>query len=64
MVGSKRHTYFRSGIGKLLHMTRWLCPEVQNSVKELARQGSAPVNAHVKAMHHAMEYCVATPNHG
>eukprot|EP00957_Ditylum_brightwellii_P040221 3042801-Ditylum_brightwellii.AAC.1 len=62
MVGSKRHTYFRSGVGMLLHMTMWSRPEVQNSVKELTRQGSTTVNAHVKAMHCAMEYCVATPN--
>eukprot|EP00957_Ditylum_brightwellii_P110690 8441307-Ditylum_brightwellii.AAC.1 len=36
MVGIKRHTYYRSGVGKLLHMTSSLCPEVQNSVRELA----------------------------
>eukprot|EP00957_Ditylum_brightwellii_P085029 6465433-Ditylum_brightwellii.AAC.1 len=29
-------------------MTRWSCPDVQNSVRELARQGSAPVNVHIK----------------
>ena len=63
-VGAKRHTYFCSGVGKLLHMTRWSRPEIQNAVRELARQGSAPVEAHVKAMHRAMEYCINTPNRG
>eukprot|EP00957_Ditylum_brightwellii_P041422 3136855-Ditylum_brightwellii.AAC.1 len=46
MVDNKRRTYFRIGVGKLLRMTRWSCPEVQNSVRELLRQGSTPVNAH------------------
>eukprot|EP00957_Ditylum_brightwellii_P123836 9439956-Ditylum_brightwellii.AAC.1 len=27
-VDSKRHTYFRSGTGKLLHMVRWSRPEM------------------------------------
>ena len=64
VVGSSDHTYFRSGLGKLLHMTRWSRPEVQNSVRELARQGSAPTGAHLKAMHRSMEYCRGTPNRG
>ena len=63
-VGSKRHTYFRKGVGKLLHMTRWSRPEVQNSVRELARQGSAPCEAHIKAMHRTMEHCKGTPSRG
>ena len=63
-VGKVEHTYYRKGTGKLLHMTRWSRPEVQNAVRELARQGAMPTMAHVKAMHRAMEYCVATPDRG
>ena len=63
-VGNKRHMYFRQGVGKLLHMTRWSRPEVQNSVRELARQGSAPCEAHIKAMHRTTEHCMGTPNRG
>ena len=63
-VESTRHTYYRKGVGKLLHMTRWSRPEVQNAVRELARHGSAPCEAHVKAMHRAMEHCMATPERG
>ena len=59
-VDSKKHTYYRKGVGKLLHMTSWSRPEVQNSVRELARQGSAPSEAHIKSMHHAMAYCCST----
>ena len=63
-VDGNKHTYFRKGLGKLLHMTRWSRPEVQNLVQELSRQGGAPTIAHVKAMHRAMEYCRGTPNCG
>ena len=60
--GNKKNTYFRSGVGKLLHMTRWSHPEIQNAVRELTRHGNASVPAHDKAMHRTMEYCISTPN--
>ena len=41
-VEQAMHTYFRKGLGKLLHMTRWSRPGVQNSVQELSRKGCAP----------------------
>ena len=55
-VGGKRHTYYQSGVGKLLHMSRWSRPEVQNAVRELSRHSSMPTEAHIKAMHQNMEY--------
>ena len=64
VVGKKRHTYYRSGVGKLLHMSRWSRSEIQNAVRECARQGSASTEAHVKAMHNVMEYVKSTPNRG
>ena len=64
IVNKTRQTYYRSGVGKLLHMTRWSRPETQNAVRELSRHGSAPSEAHVKAMHRCMNYCVNTPNRG
>ena len=63
-VNKEKHTYFQSGVGKLLHMTRWSRPEIQNAGRELARHGSTPAPAHIKAMHRAMEYCNATPDCG
>eukprot|EP00957_Ditylum_brightwellii_P210903 15365538-Ditylum_brightwellii.AAC.1 len=48
-VGAKRHIYYRSGVGKLLHVSR---------------QCSAPNGAHIKAMHQAMGYCAAMPDRG
>ena len=60
-VVKAEHTYFWKGTGKLLHMTWWSRPKVQNLVRKLARQGAMPTKAHVKAMHRAMDYCVETP---
>ena len=63
-VENKRHKYFRSGVGKLLYLQRWSRPDVSNSARELARQGSAPVEAHIKSMHRLMKYCVNTSKRG
>ena len=63
-VGKVQHTYYRSGVGKLLHMMRWSRPDIQNSVRDCSRQGSAPVQAHIKALHRVMEYCMGTPERG
>ena len=63
-VNRARHTYFRSGEGKLLHMTRWSRQNIHNAVFDLSRHGNAPNEAHIKATHHPMEYCKATSNRG
>ena len=63
-VGQIRQTYYRSGVGKLLHMARWSRPDVQNTVRDVSRHGSAPVEAHVKAMHRIMEFVERTRDRG
>ena len=62
VVSKERRHYYRSGVGKLLHLTRWSRPEIQNSVRKVARQGSSPVLVHIKALHRIMDYCLGTPN--
>jgi hypothetical protein len=57
-------TYFRKGVGKLLHMTRWSRPEVGNSVRDMARHMSKVAQEHVDAMHRCMANCVAFPERG
>ena len=37
LVDNKRHNSYRTGIGKLLHATRWSRPETWNTVIELTR---------------------------
>lgn len=55
---------YRKGVGKLLHMTRWSRPEMQNAVRELSRRMQASSGAHRKAMHRVMKYCVDTKDRG
>ena len=43
---------------------RWSRPEIQNSVRELARHFQGAVEGHVKAMHRVMQYVISTPNRG
>ena len=64
LVSKVRQTYYRSGVGKLLHMMRWSRPEIQSSVRELARNFQGAVDGHVKAMHRVMLYVISTPNRG
>jgi len=63
-VDEKEQTYFRSGVGKLLHMMRWSRPEVYNAIRNLSRHMKASTALHVKSMHRVMKYCVSTPNRG
>eukprot|EP00957_Ditylum_brightwellii_P158948 12097983-Ditylum_brightwellii.AAC.1 len=60
----KMHTYFQSGVGKMMHILRWSRPEIQYAVREIARQSSSPNRVHVKAMHRVMIHCIATPSRG
>ena len=63
-LNDREQTYFRSGVGKLLHMMRWSRPEVYNAVRDLSRHMKASTTTHVKAMHRVMKYCVSTPHRG
>ena len=63
-VGPKEQKYYRSGVGKLLHMARWSRPETQNAVRELSRSVKGAAQPHIDAMHRVMEYCVKTKDRG
>ena len=63
-VSADRMAKFRSGVGKLLHLTKWSRPDIQNIVRELSRFMMKALGAHEAAMRRVMEYCVSTPNRG
>jgi hypothetical protein len=63
MSDTKQFKY-RLGVGKLLHMMCWSCPEILNAVRELSRYMSGASMAHVKAMHQVMKYCIGKLEHG
>jgi hypothetical protein len=65
-MSDKLQGQYRSGVSKLLHMMRWSCPEILNSVRECSKAMKVSAQAHLKAssMYWIMKHCVATPNRG
>jgi hypothetical protein len=63
-VGFENHAKYRTGVGKLIHLSKFTRPEILNSVRELARFTSGPSEAHMCAMIRCMHYCVGTPTRG
>ena len=63
-VSTDKMTKYRSGTGKLLHLTKWSRPDIQNAVRELTRFMMRTLGAHEVALKRAMEYCVSTPARG
>ena len=61
---SKNQTPYRSGVGKLLHMMRWLRPDILDASHELAKCMSKSDDKHMADMKQVMSYCLATPNRG
>ena len=55
---------YGTGVGKLLHLTRWSRPEIANSVRELTRHVSKVSAEHVAAMYRCIRYVVGTPKRG
>jgi hypothetical protein len=63
-VVAERRTYYRSGVGKLMHLKRWSRPEMINALRDLSRYNGNGSEEHVDAMHRAMRYAIGTPNRG
>ena len=57
-------TYCRSGVGILMHVMRWSCPDVLNRVRELSRYVKEAVEDHANALTQAMSCCTQTVNRG
>jgi hypothetical protein len=63
-VTGDRRTYYRSGVGKLMHLKRWSRPEMANAVRDLSRYNGDGSEEHIYAMHRAMRYALGTPKRG
>ena len=63
-VSTENMKKYRSGTGKLLHLTKWSRPDIQNAVRELTRFMMRTLGAHEVALKRTMEYCVGTPDRG
>jgi hypothetical protein len=60
----EKQSSFRTGVGKLLHMMRWSCPDVLNHVQELSHHMEVAAPVHLKSMLRVLKYCVSTPDRG
>ena len=49
-MSKDEQSVFCSGVGKLLHVSRWTCPETLNRVRELSRFMSEATKFHFKCM--------------
>jgi hypothetical protein len=63
-VQGQRRTYYRSGVGKLMHLRRWSRPEMANALRDLSRYNTNGSEEHINAMHRAMRYAINTPQRG
>ena len=55
---------YRSGVGKLLYLSRWSRPDILNITRELSRYFMSANRAHFKAMKRVMIFCVNTKDYG
>jgi hypothetical protein len=55
---------YRKGVGKLLHMTRCMRPDIMHAVRELSRFAGGALMGHMKAMYRVMAYCVTMSKRG
>jgi hypothetical protein len=53
-VSGSRRTYYRSGVGKLMHLRRWSRPEMMNAVRDLSRYNT----------NGSEDHAMSTPNRG
>lgn len=60
LVNKKTYSSYRTGVSKLLHITRWSRLETWNTVRELARAIKGPIMIHYNTMIRVIRYCVNT----
>ena len=64
VVDNGKQTYYRSGVGKMIHIMQWSRPDICSAVRDLTRHMQSAMPAHIEAMHRAMAYCVRTREPG
>ena len=57
-------TYFRSGVGKMIHLMGWSKPMISNAVRDFSRHMQMANESHIQAMHRVMQYCRDTKDQG
>eukprot|EP00804_Cyclotella_cryptica_P028830 CCRYP_019720-RA/>CCRYP_019720-RA protein AED:0.58 eAED:0.63 QI:0/0/0/0.5/1/1/4/0/888 len=63
-LSPEKHSRYRTGVGKLLYLTKHSRPDIANAVRELSRHCHDPTEAHWEAMCDCIRYVRATPTRG
>ena len=63
-LNPEKHSRYRTGVGKLLYLTKHSRPDIANAVRELSRHCHDPTEAHWEAMCECIRYVRATPTRG
>ena len=61
-MSAEKQKVYRSGVGKLLYLSKWSRPDIQNITRELSRYFMTATLAHDKAMRRVMTFCLNTKN--
>ena len=64
VISKEEHSKYRTGTGKLLHVTRWSRPDIWNATRELTRAVKDPDRIHYLAILKCMKYYIRTKNRG
>jgi hypothetical protein len=59
-----QHSWYRTGVGKLLYLAKHSRPDIANAVRELARHCHDPTAPHWEAMCECIRYVRVTPSRG
>ena len=63
-LGAEVQTHYCGGVGKLLHLVKWLHPEIANSMHELTRFITETFHNSEKGIERVMQHVLSLPNHG
>src|SRR5210317_2573153 len=58
VVNKNLHKLYRSGVGKLLYLTKHSRPDISNSLRELSQHLDRPTRTHIQALFRALDYVV------
>ncbi len=64
VISYEKQQKYRTGLGKLLYLTKWSRPEIGNAVREISRYMGGATVKHVKAVERIIKYCLGTKDTG
>jgi hypothetical protein len=62
LITDEMQKRYRSGVGSLLYLVKHTCPDLSNTVRELAKVLDSATEAHLKFLVRAIKYTLDTKN--